>query len=141
MAEGDVGELIVAVNEVAENLEDLHVELTGVRDHINKNFLKKEEANRRAEKFKTVGVLAGTVLLCLGLVVFGFVLYLREETTKLCRQDRLAQRELIQTAIADRQPLATSTPEVRAAIEEQNVRIREVREKLLKLDGSQPEKC
>ena len=141
----ELTELLEAIEKSNEALEEIEGELTDLRVEISNlpdKYLPRDEAKDKARLIQR-GIAAGaSVFFILGLIVFSFVLYVKSEGEEVCRSNRDALRNVITTAVADRVPLASSSPETVAAIEETNAnRIRPLRERLLSLEGTQPEKC
>lgn len=141
----EIKELLAAVNQNNETLAEIEGELTDLRVEISNlpdKYIPRFEAKEKANKIQKVAAAGASVFFILGIIVFAFVLYVRDESEEACRSNREALRNVITIAVADRQPLATSSPETVAAIEEVNTRqIRPLRERLLSLEGTQPEKC
>lgn len=141
----EITELLAAVNKNNETLAEIECELSDLRVEIVNlpdKYIPRHEAREKAEKIKGLAFTWTIVLLVLGLLVFVFALYVKTEGEEACRSSREALRNVITIAVADRQPLASSSPETTADIEEVNkTRIRPLRERLLSLEGTQPEKC
>ena len=127
-------ELLESIENLAGDLEDVQGSLTLVNKRLGR--LPAEYVPRYRAR-QLVATAAGFLLL-----LAGFVVWTENKAEGLCKDDRSALRSVIEIAVSDRQPLPTSTPETITAIEELNARtIRPLREKLLSLDGTQPEKC
>lgn len=126
------------MSEVESDLTDLKVEISNLPD----KYLPREEAKEKALAIRNIAVLGAAITALVGLLIVSLVLFVKAEGVTACKDDRAALRDVINIAVADRQPLSTSTPETIAAIEESNERqVRPLRERLLSLDGTQPEKC
>lgn len=141
----ELKELLEAVERNNEALEEIESDLTDLRVEISNlpdKYLPRDEAKVRADKVKTIGMIWLAVIFVVALFTVRLVIYVNDNGIAACMDDRTALKNVIEIAVADRQPLASSSPETIAAIEEQNVRmIRPLRERLLSLDGTQPEKC
>lgn len=145
MPEDGFEALVVSVNQSIKGLEE---ELEGTQDALDRvharldtlpeYYIPRKEADVKAVRVKNalIGLLVAGSIVAFGVVA----IFVNNE--RVCREDRTFNRDLITIAVADRQPLATSTPETRAALDHDNAtRIRPLRERLLSLDGAQPEKC
>lgn len=141
----DIEALVANVNESVQGLEE---ELTSTQVTLNAiasqlsalpdYYIPRKEADVKASRIRTalVGFLISGLAVASGLVA----LYYKEQD--ICHENRTFHRDLINIAVADRQPLPTSTPEMVLAIEEHNKNVtRPLRERLLSLDGAQPETC
>ena len=137
--------LLEAVQQNNQTLEEVESELSDLRVEISnlpRKYIPRSEAKEKSERVKKIATFGAIAFLALGLIVFTFVLYVKAEGIQACREDRTALRDVIDIAVADRQPLTTSSPETVAALERDNrERIRPLRERLLSLEGTQPEKC
>ena len=143
--------LVVSVNQVVEklsgDLEDVQYTLDQTNARIAelpKTYIPRTEADKKADTIRNV--LTGIVLAGAGifsLVVYGIVDNGNDEDRArvACRETRSTLESVINISVADREPLPTSSAETRAAIEAQNVRIKELRDRLLSLEGTQPGKC
>lgn len=137
--------LIESVNQnitrLSEELEDTQNGLDSINakmDRLPEVFIPRTEAEVKAQRIKK----ALAVIVFAGVLVTGGGVWMKTEFVAACQDSRESLRQVINTAVADRQPLSTSTPETIAAIEQQNInQIRPLREKLLALDGTQPSKC
>lgn len=137
--------LIESVNQSVSKLE-LELESTQETldraiskiDNFPKDYIPRSEADIKAERVKKA--LAGGVV---GLLTLsGAGVWLNSKFVDSCKRSREGLQEVINVAVADRQPLPTSSPDTIAAIEEVNRnQVRPLREKLLSLDGTQPSKC
>lgn len=145
MTEEGVEALVLSVNksinELEGKLEDVQGSLDSVQAKLGKlpeNYIPRKEAVHKAKRARQLlGTFAGLLL-----ILAGFVFWTEDRAMDLCKDDRSALRSVIEIAIADRQPLPTSSPETITALERDNAtRIRPLRERLLSLDGTQPEKC
>lgn len=137
--------LIESVNQniarLTSELEDTQNGLDSIdakMDLLPEIFIPRTEAEIKGQRIKR----ALTVIVLAGALIIGGGVWMKTEFVAACRDSRESLRQVINTAIADRQPLSTSAPETIAAIEQQNInQIRPLREKLLTLDGTQPSKC
>ena len=141
----ELTELLEAIEKSNEALEEIEGELTDLRVEISNlphKYLPRDEAEVRADRVKTVGMVWLTVIFAVALFTAGMIIYVNDKSIAACVDDRTALRNVIEIAVADRQPLASSNAETAAAIELMNeTRIRPLRERLLSLDGTHPEKC
>jgi hypothetical protein len=129
-------------NEVMEAIEGELVDIKVEIGNLPEKYLPRDEAKDKAKRIKEIAVAGMGGLLALLLMGAGFTVYVKNEAVGACREGRTALRQVIEIAVADRQPLSSSTPETIAAIEDANQRlVRPLRERLLSLDGTQPEKC
>ena len=148
MAPDNVEALVLSVNQtvqtLTDELEDTRVSLDGIHERL-KGYVPRREVEERAERVKKVGIMAGSAISVCFMIGGGLWYDNRQDTNKLtqnCVENRQTIKQMIEIAIADRQPLSSSTPETIAAIEEVNQRqVRPLRERLLSLEGAQPEKC
>ena len=141
----ELAALVKAVEQNNELMAEVENDLTDLKTEIMnlpKKYLPRDEAQEKADTVRTIAIAVVGGILSLLVVAAGFTLYVKREGIHACRDDRQALREVVEIALADRQPLPTSTPETVAAIQQQNVNsIRPLRERLLSLEGTQPEKC
>jgi hypothetical protein len=141
----DFEALILSVNKNIEKLEEelggTQGQLEGVNkklDRLPKEYIPRGEAEVKASRIRKVLM----VIASAAVILAGGGYWLNSRLVSSCEDSRNGLREVINVAVADRQPLSTSTPETIAAIQEQNERtIRPLREKLLSLNGTQPDKC
>lgn len=123
---------------VEADISDLKVEI----GNLPNKYLPRGEAQEKADRIRTIFTAWVVALITMVLIAFGLIFYVKGESVSACKDNRAALRDVINIAVMDRQPLPTTTPETAAAIERQNVEIiRPLRERLLSLDGTQPEKC
>ena len=137
----------------ADNIEELVTELTDgiaaleVRIGETQKTLKAvneklDDKTNRVKKWLIGLVTAGTVAFGVGGALWYDNHLDTDRLTRSCQENRATLKQVIEIAIADRQPLSSSTPETVIAIERDNAdRIRPLREKLLALEGTQPQKC
>ena len=141
----ELKELLEAVHQNNEALAEIESDLTDLRVEIGNlpdKYLPRDEAKEKSERVKLIAKIAGAVGIILILLAALFTYYVSSEGIAACRDDRSALREVINIAVADRRPLPSSGPEIAAAIEETNrTQVRPLRERLLSLEGTQPEKC
>lgn len=134
------------IDKLEEDLQSNQEALNGLVAKLPEDYIPRDEADEKAERLRDIGVFLGTILLIVGLSIVGLVFWVKGEVKKeseaRCRASRAALAEVVNVAVADRQPLPTSTPETIAAIERLNDEVtRPLRNRLLSLDGTQPEKC
>lgn len=141
MPDAGLDQLLASIKELEHELGNTYSELGEVNarlDSLPEYYIPRREADVKAGRIKAA---LGVLLLC-GVIVAGGLVTIWANNRQVCREDRTFNRDLITIAVADRQPLSTSTPEMVAAIEDQNARlVRPLRERLLSLDGAHPEKC
>lgn len=138
--------LVLSVNQSITILEDELNEtqdsLDKLNDRLTREYIPRNEAKEKADQLRKNALVVTVVLAGLGIVVFLFVLFIKAQALESCKDSREALRNVVTVAVADRQPLSTSSPETVEAIHQQNIdSIRPLRERLLALDGTQPEKC
>lgn len=148
----ELAALIAAVDSLNRNVEETGEELTRLRADIAEKYIPRVEVDERAAGIRRW--LAG--LLIAGVVVAacagtGWYVNYRggernsqsaEKSLYNCEQTRMGLREVIEIAVADRPVLSSSTPDAIAAIEKLNrEQVRPLRERLLALDGTNPELC
>lgn len=137
MTEAGLEALVIAVN---QSIADLDEELTDVRsalvdtnrqlEELPKKFIPRTEAARKAEVVKNwfAGVIVAGVIVAL--TAFGFHIDNQRDSARLlnnCRENRQTMRDVIQIAVPEREPATPGeTP---------------LRDRLLTLEGTHPERC
>lgn len=137
--------LVETINQLNAELEHTQESLDGINirlDKLPEKYLPRDEA---AVKAKQLRIKARNLIIALiigGVIAATAGINLNHRFTHACIESRESLQAIINTAVADRQPLSTSSPETRAALEVQNeTQVRPLREKLLSLDGVDPGKC
>lgn len=146
-------EFTALIESVNQNIARLEEDLDGTQERLDtiigrlpQDYIPRTEADERTDKLRTYAIVAAIGIVITAIAVVGLVFWVKGEvkgeSESRCRAGRSALAEVIKVAVADRQPLPTTSPEAAAAIREQNERtVRPLREQLLSLDGTQPEKC
>lgn len=134
------------IGHLEEDLDKNQQALNSLVKKLPKDYIPRDEADEKAEKIREWAISFIAVGLAILLAVIGLVFWVkgevRAEGIARCKEDRTALNQVVNIAVADRRPLTTTTPEAARAIEEQNeTLVRPLRNKLLALDGTQPEKC
>lgn len=146
MPDDGLESLVLSVNKAIADLEDeleaTQCSLDQLNNRLPREYMPRNEAKEKADQLRRMALRTTGVLLGLGVVAVLFTLLVKAQAVDACKDSREALRDVVNIAVADRQPLPTSSPETVEAINQQNINsIRPLRERLLSLDGTQPEKC
>lgn len=145
MSEDELKAMVMSVVKGMETLEEeLSVTREGLGDVLEqlKSFISRDEAEEKALAVRKW--IAGVIIAGFVVAISAFTGWYtnRNLLQDRCRVTRTDLRTIVSEAVVERKPSPSATPEIVAQVEHDNAtRVRPLRERLLSLEGTQPEKC